>query len=293
MEIINDLHIGSHVSMKAPEYLVGSIKEALGYNANSFMIYTGAPQSTTRTQIQNLKISEFRKIAEQNNISIENVIVHAPYILNLANADPTKRKFVVDFLVQEIKRTLEIGAKYFVLHPGNATNCSVEEGIKNIANRINEVFQKIGKTDVVICLETMSGKGTEIGKNFNELKSIIDKVNYPKNIGVCLDTCHINDSGYQIENFDEIIDEFNKIIGIDKLKVVHLNDSKNPINAHKDRHENIGYGTLGFDNILKVVYHPKLTSIPKILETPWFNGKPYYKQEIQILRNKKWEDFRK
>ena len=268
MEIINDLIIGSHVSMKAPEYLVGSIKEALQYNANSFMIYTGAPQSTARTEIQNLKIAEFKKIAEQNNISIENVIVHAPYILNLATADHAKHKFVVDFLVQEIKRTMKIGAKYFVLHPGNATNCSLEEGIQNIANRINEIFKKIGKTDVVICLETMSGKGTEIGKNFNELKSIIDKVNYPKNIGVCLDTCHINDSGYEISKFGEIIDEFIKIIGIDKLKVIHLNDSKNLKNAHKDRHENIGYGTLGFGNILKIVYHPKLNSIPKILETP-------------------------
>ena len=293
MKISNDLLIGSHVSMKAPEYLVGSIKEALQYDANSFMIYTGAPQSTTRTEIQNLKITEFKKIAKQNNICIENVIVHAPYILNLATADHTKDKFVVDFLVQEIKRTMGIGAKLFVLHPGNATNCSIENGIQNIANRINELFQKIGKTDVVICLETMSGKGREIGKNFNELKSIIDKVSYPKNIGICLDTCHINDSGYKISNFDEIINEFIRIIGIDKLKVIHLNDSKNPINAHKDRHENIGYGTLGFDNILKIVYHPKLNSIPKILETPWFNGKPYYKQEIEIIRNKKWEDYRK
>ena len=293
MKINNDLLIGSHVSMKAPEYLVGSIKEALQYDANSFMIYTGAPQSTTRTEIQNLKIAEFKKIAKQNNIYIENVIVHAPYILNLATADHTKDKFVVDFLVQEIKRTMEIGAKLFVLHPGNATNCNIENGIQNIANRINKVFQKIGKTDVVICLETMSGKGREIGKNFNELKSIIDRVNYPKNIGICLDTCHINDSGYKISNFDEIINEFIRIIGIDKLKIIHLNDSKNPINAHKDRHENIGYGTLGFDNILKIVYHPKLNSIPKILETPWFNGKPYYKQEIEIIRNKKWEDYRK
>ena len=293
MKIINNLLVGSHVSMKAPNYLVGSINEALQYDANCFMIYTGAPQSTARTEIKNLKITEFKEIAQKNNICLENVIVHAPYILNLANADPSKHKFGVDFLVQEIKRTMQIGAKYFVLHPGNATNCSIAEGIENIAKGINEIFAKVGKTDVVICLETMSGKGTEIGKNFNELKAIIDKVNYPKNIGICLDTCHINDSGYEIANFNAIIDEFINIIGIDKLKVVHLNDSKNHIGAHKDRHENLGYGTLGFDNILKVVYHPKLISIPKILETPWYNGKPYYQEEIQVLRNKKSEDFRK
>lgn len=279
--------IGSHVSMKAPDYLLGSINEAISYKANCLMIYTGSPQSTNRVNINDLKIKEFQEIAKNNNICLDNVIVHAQYIINLANNDQIKHNFAIDFLATEVKRCMQIGVKYLVLHPGSATNCSIQEGIKNIADAINKIFKKVGKTDIVICLETMSGKGNEIGRNFDELKNIIHLVNYKNNIGVCLDTCHINDSGYDVANFDAVINEFNQTIGLDKLKVIHLNDSKNIKGAAKDRHENLGYGTIGFDNLLKVVFHPQLVNIPKILETPWYKNKPYYKQEIAMLRNKK------
>ena len=268
MHMSNNPLIGSHVSMKAPDYLVGSINEAISYNANCLMIYTGSPQSTNRVDINDLKIKEFKEIAKNNNICLDNVIVHAQYIINLANNDPAKHKFAIDFLVTEVKRCMHIGVKYLVLHPGSATNCSVEEGIKNIADGINQIFRKVGKTNIVICLETMSGKGNEIGRNFDQLKNIIDLVKYQNNIGVCLDTCHINDSGYDVSNFDAVINEFDQKIGLDKLKVVHLNDSMNIKGAAKDRHENLGYGTIGFDNLLKIAFHPQLANIPKILETP-------------------------
>ncbi|MBP5256754.1 MAG: deoxyribonuclease IV [Mycoplasma sp.] len=292
MAIFDNLLIGSHVSMKSPNYLVGSINEAISYGANCLMFYTGSPQSTNRANINDLKIDEFKKIAKTNHIDLEHVIVHAQYIINLANSDKLKHNFAINFISTEIKRCMKIGAKYLILHPGNATNCSVEEGIKNIANGINQILKKVGKTNVVICLETMSGKANEIGRDFQQLKNIIDLINLKKNIGVCLDTCHINDSGYDINDFDNVINKFDKIIGLDKLKIIHLNDSKNPKGAHKDRHENIGYGTLGFNNLLKVVYHNKLTKIPKILETPWYNNKPCYKQEIEIIKNKKWKEFK-
>ena len=287
MRISNIFIIGSHVSMKAPDYLVGSIKEVISYNANCLMIYTGSPQSTNRVNINDLKIKEFQEIARNNNIPLDNVIVHAQYIINLANNDPIKHNFAIDFLTTEVKRCMQIGVKYLVLHPGSATNCGIEEGIRNIADGINQIFKKVGKTNIVICLETMSGKGNEIGRNFDQLKNIIDLVNFQNNIGVCLDTCHINDSGYDISNFNAVIKEFDQKIGLDKLKVIHLNDSKNIKGASKDRHENLGYGTIGFDNLLKVAFHPQLVNVPKILETPWYENKPYYKQEIAMLRNKK------
>lgn len=288
----NNPLIGSHVSMKAPDYLVGSINEAISYKANCLMIYTGSPQSTNRVNINDLKIKEFQEIAKNNNVCLNNVIVHTQYIINLANNDPIKHNFAIDFLATEVKRCMQIGVKYLVLHPGSATNCSLQEGIKNIADGINQIFKKVGKTNIIICLETMSGKGNEIGRNFDQLKDIIHLVNYKNNIGICLDTCHINDSGYDVANFDGVINEFNQTIGLDKLKVIHLNDSKNIKGAAKDRHENLGYGTIGFDNLLKVAFHPQLVNIPKILETPWYENKPYYKQEIAMLRNKKWADFK-
>jgi len=292
MPIFDNLLIGSHVSMKSPNYLVGSINEAISYGANCLMIYTGSPQTTTRINIDKLKIKEFQEIAKKNNINLEHVIIHAQYIINLANDDKAKHDFAIEFIATEIKRCIKIGAKYLVIHPGSATNCSVEKGIKNIADAINQILKKVGKTNIVVCLETMSGKGNEIGRNFNQLKNIIDLVNSKTNIGVCLDTCHINDSGYNINEFDNVIEEFDEIIGLDKLKVIHLNDSKNPRGAAKDRHENLGYGTIGFNNILNIAYNKKLSKIPKILETPWYNNKPCYKKEIEILKNKKWENFR-
>ncbi len=279
--------IGSHVSFKKDKQLVGSVEEALSYGSTTFMFYTGAPQNTNRQPIDNNLTEEAIKLMK-DKIDINNVIVHAPYIINLASSND----FAVDFLKQELKRVEQLKMTKLVLHPGSSVKLSREEGIKNIIDNLN----KVGQSNVLILLETMAGKGTELGKNFLEIKEIIDGVNYP--IGVCLDTCHINDAGYDLTNFDKILDLFDDIIGLDKLKCVHINDSKNLINTHKDRHENIGYGTIGFDNLIKIIYHDKLKGIPKILETPYVSKDdtskeklyPPYKFEIEMILNKKFND---
>ena len=280
--------IGSHVSFKKDTQLVGSVKEAISYGSTTFMFYTGAPQNTNRQAINDNLTNEAKDLMLKNNIDIDNVIVHAPYIINLAS----NNDFAVDFLKQELNRVEQLGMNKLVLHPGSSVKLSKEEGIKNIINNLN----KVGKSNVLILLETMAGKGTELGKTFEEIKKIIDGVGYP--LGVCLDTCHINDAGYDLNDFDKILDLFDKIIGINYLKCIHINDSKNIINAHKDRHENIGYGTIGFDNLIKIIYNNKLKNIPKILETPYVsvddNAKermyPPYKFEIEMILNKKFNN---
>lgn len=282
-----ELLIGSHVSMSAPDYLVGSLNEALSYKANAFMIYTGAPQNSKRVELSKLKIDEFKVKLKENNIAIENVIVHAPYIINLASVNPYKHKIAIDVLKNEIIRTNAIGCKYLVLHPGNAVDCDIDTGINNIANSINEILDSLSDNSVVICLETMSGKGTEVGRNFDQLAKIISLINKKENIGVCLDTCHINDAGYDLTHFDSILDEFDKKIGLDYLHVIHLNDSNNQMNSHKDRHANIGNGTIGFDLLCAIAHNKRIESIPKILETPWYDNHALYAIEIQALRTKK------
>ena len=282
-----ELLIGSHVSMSAPDYLVGSLNEALSYKANAFMIYTGAPQNSKRVELSKLKIDEFKVKLKENNIAIENVIVHAPYILNLASVNPYKHKIAIDVLKNEIIRTNAIGCKYLVLHPGNAVDCDINTGINNIANSINEILDSLSDNSVVICLETMSGKGTEVGRNFDQLAKIISLINKKENIGVCLDTCHINDAGYDLTHFDSILDEFDQKIGLDYLHVIHLNDSNNQMNSHKDRHANIGNGTIGFDLLCAIAHNKRIESIPKILETPWYDNHALYAMEIQALRTKK------
>ena len=278
--------IGSHVSFKKDTQLVGSVKEALSYGSTTFMFYTGAPQNTNRLPINDNLTKEAINLMNENNININNVVVHAPYIINLAS----NNDFAVTFLKEELKRVEQLGMNKLVLHPGSSVKLSKEEGIKNIIDNLN----KVGKSNVLILLETMAGKGSELGKTFEEIKEIIDGVNYP--LGVCLDTCHINDAGYDLNNFDEVLNLFDKIIGLNHLKCIHINDSKNIINAHKDRHENFGYGTIGFDNLIKIIYHEKLKNIPKILETPYVtiddNSKermyPPYKFEIEMILNKKF-----
>lgn len=282
-----ELLIGSHVSMSAPDYLVGSLNEALSYKANAFMIYTGAPQNSKRVELSKLKIDEFKVKLKENNIAIENVIVHAPYIINLASVNPYKHKIAIDVLKNEIIRTNAIGCKYLVLHPGNAVDCDINTGINNIANSINEILDSLSDNSVVICLETMSGKGTEVGRNFDQLAKIISLINKKENIGVCLDTCHINDAGYDLTHFDSILDEFDQKIGLDYLHVIHLNDSNNQMNSHKDRHANIGNGTIGFDLLCAIAHNKRIESIPKILETPWYDNHALYAMEIQALRTKK------
>ena len=279
-----DLIIGSHVSFTKDNQMLGSVLETLEYDANAFMFYTGAPQNTLRVPInKDLNIAAL-KLMKENNISMNNVIVHAPYIINLANS--SNFDFNVKFLKEEIKRVEELGVEKLVIHPGSHVGLGVEEGINNIIESLNFVLKD--DTKVIICLETMAGKGTELGKSFEELKMIIDGIERKDNIAVCMDSCHINDAGYDLSDFDSVLKNFDDIIGLDKLKVLHINDSKNIRGSRKDRHENIGYGTIGFDNLINIIYHEKLKSIPKILETPYVEKKPPYKFEIEMIRDKKF-----
>ena len=281
------LIIGSHVNFGSKEQLVGSLNQALEYGANTFMFYTGAPQNTSRAKIDSQNVLQAVKKMKENGIELSNVIVHAPYIINLANnKEDDKYNFSIRFLIDEIKRCEEIGIKYMVLHPGSHVGLGIDEGLKNIIFAINEVNKS--NNSVVILLETMAGKGTELGVNFKELKTIIDGVKDKDKIGVCLDTCHLNDAGYDISKFDSILDEFDSVVGLKYVHCVHINDSKNLIGSHKDRHENLGYGTIGFDNLISVIYNNRLDNIPKILETPWIGEKAPYKEEIEMIRTKKF-----
>ena len=286
---MKELIIGSHVSFNKNEQLLGSVKEAISYNANTFMFYTGAPQNTNRYPIDLEIVNEAKKVMKEQNIDINNIIVHAPYIINLANSN--NFDFNVKFLKEELKRVEMLGVSKLVLHPGSHVGFGVDVGIQNIIDSLNLV---VDDTDIDICLETMAGKGTEIGRSFEELKQIIDGVKNNKHIKVCLDTCHINDAGYDLSNFDEILVEFDKIIGLDRLSCVHINDSKNEIGTHKDRHDNIGLGKISFNNLLSIIYHEKLKDVPKILETPYIGEDkekyPPYLFEIKMIRNKKFND---
>lgn len=286
MEKQNKLLLGSHVSFNKNDQLIASVKEAISYNANTFMFYTGAPQNTARSEIDDFKTIEAMKLMKENGIDISKVVVHAPYIINLANRK--NLDFGISFLTEELERCDQLGMKYIVLHPGSHVGAGVEEGIKSIIEGLNEILKNYhGNTTIL--LETMAGKGSEIGSNFYELKQILEGVTYSNRLGVCLDTCHLNDAGYDLTQFDKILEEFDQIIGIDKIGCVHVNDSKNELDAHKDRHENFGFGTLGFETLIEIVYHEKLKNIPKILETPYINGDyPPYKQEIEMINNKKF-----
>ena len=276
--------IGSHVSFNS-KGLLGSVEEALSYGANTFMFYTGAPQNTRRKDIDNDIVDKAHALMKDKGIDIQKVICHAPYIINLANkSKPEAWEFSINFLKQELKRCEALGIKYIVLHPGSAVVHTREEAIENICDALNEVINI--DTKVMIILETMAGKGTECGKDLNELKMILDKVIFKDKIGVCLDTCHLNDSGIAISNFDSYLENFDNVIGIDKIKCVHINDSLNPVGAHKDRHANIGYGTIGFENLINVIYNEKLKDVPKILETPYIGDYRPYKFEIESIKNK-------
>ena len=277
-----NLIIGSHVSFTKDTQLLGSLNEALSYNANTFMFYTGAPQNTNRCSINKELTIEAQQQMKENNIDIKNIIIHAPYIINLANIN--NMDFNIRFLQEEINRASELNVTKIVLHPGSHIGKGIESGINNIVNALNQINFK----NIVVLLETMAGKGTECGVNITELKQIIDNIKDKEHIGICLDTCHLNDSGIDINNFDKYLDEFDKLIGIDKIGCIHINDSKNPINSHKDRHENIGFGTIGFENLINVIYNERLKNIPKILETPYINKKAPYKEEIEMIRKKEF-----
>lgn len=286
--------IGSHVSF-GKEQLLGSVKEAISYGANTFMFYTGAPQNTIRKDINEELTLEAKRLMTNNNIDIENVICHAPYIINLANnLDERKYDFSITFLKNEIARCESIGIKYIVLHPGSSVGIERTTALNNIIFALNKIITK--DTKVVILLETMAGKGTELGCTLEEIKYLLDGINESDKIGVCLDTCHLNDAGYNMGEFESFIELFEKTIGLEKIKCIHINDSKNPFSSHKDRHANIGFGTLGFDTIINIIYNEKLKSIPKILETPYIGENdedkeriyPPYKFEIVMLKDKKF-----
>ncbi len=279
--------LGSHVSMKAPKMFLGSVEEAVNNQATTMMIYTGAPQNTRRKDVSEMKISEGKKLMAENNVS--HLVVHAPYIVNLGNTiKPENFPFAVSFLKEEVKRATALGATQITLHPGAHVGAGAEAGIKSIIKGLDLILEK----DQVpqIALETMAGKGTEIGRTFEELGAIINGVKLPEKLSVTLDTCHIFDAGYDVKNdFDGVLAEFDRIIGLEKLKVVHVNDSKNEQGSHKDRHANIGFGNIGFAALNYVVHHEKLAHLPKILETPYVgedkkNQFSPYKREIAMLK---------
>ncbi|MBU8770418.1 deoxyribonuclease IV [Cytobacillus oceanisediminis] len=287
------LKIGSHVSMSGKKMLLAASEEAVSYGSNTFMIYTGAPQNTRRKKIEDLNIEAGLKHMAENGIA--DIVVHAPYIINIGNtSNPSTFELGVNFLRSEIDRTEAIGAKQIVLHPGAHVGAGTEAGIKQIVEGLNEVLN--GEENVQIALETMAGKGSECGKSFEELAMIIEGVNYNNHLSVCFDTCHTHDAGYDIVNdFDGVLEEFDKIIGLDRLKVLHINDSKNERGMRKDRHANIGFGHIGFSALNYIVHHPQLQDIPKILETPYVgedknNKKAPYKQEINMLRSQEFNE---
>ena len=277
--------IGSHVSMSGKDILLASVKEAFSYGANTFMFYTGAPQNTRRKETSELKIEEAKALMKQSGIDIRNVVVHAPYIINLANTVKEETyELAVRFLKQELQRCADIGTSILVLHPGSHVQAGLEAGLNQIILGLNEVLKETpyqGK----IALETMAGKGSEVGTTFDQLKYIIDHCDYPEKLGICLDTCHIHDAGYDLSNFDAILDEFDRVLGLENLLAVHLNDSKNVKGAHKDRHANLGHGEIGFDILNGVAHNERIKDVPKILETPFINQKAPYKEEITMLKN--------
>lgn len=285
------IKIGSHVGMSGKEMFLGSVKEAISYGANTFMIYTGAPQNTRRKKIEELNIEAGWNLMREHGI--EDFIVHAPYIINLANTvKPEVFELAVEFLQLEIDRTKALGSKVLVLHPGSHVGAGVEAGIDQIAKGLNEVLT--ADTDVYIALETMAGKGSEIGRSFEELARIYDKVVYNDKLRVCFDTCHVNDSGYDIvTDYEKVMGEFDRYLGKHQIAAFHINDSKNPRGAGKDRHENAGFGHIGFNALCRVVYDEEFFSIPKILESPYVPGNeekvktyPPYKYEIEMYRNR-------
>ncbi|MFC4738140.1 deoxyribonuclease IV [Bacillus daqingensis] len=288
----NTLLIGSHVSMNGKKMLQGASEEAASYGASTFMIYTGAPQNTRRKPIEELNIEAGSLHMEENGMS--NIVVHAPYIINIANTvKPETFQLGVDFLRSEIDRTEALGSRQIVLHPGAHVGAGAEAGIQKIIEGLNEVINP--DQDVQIALETMAGKGSECGRTFEELAAIMDGVTHNEKLSVCFDTCHVHDAGYDlVHDLDGVLEKFDRTVGLDRIKVVHVNDSKNERGAGKDRHENIGFGHIGFDALERIIYHDVFSTVPKILETPYVgedkkNKKAPYKHEIDMIKNRQFD----
>ncbi|VEU82183.1 deoxyribonuclease IV [Acholeplasma hippikon] len=281
------LLLGSHVGLSGSEMYLGSIKEALGYEATAMMVYTGAPQNTIRKPLESMKIEEALAYMKEHDFDIKNVVVHAPYIINLCNPDAEKRAFAIEFLTKEIIRTAAMGANQIVLHPGSAVGGDREEAVRWIAEGINQINENTKDLSVRIALETMAGKGNEIGRTFEEIRAIIDLVQNQERVSVCFDTCHVSDSGYDLKNdYQNVMKHFDEVVGLNRISVIHVNDSKNEMGARKDRHENIGFGYLGFDRLVTIIYDERFVNIPKILETPYVEELPPYYHEIKMIKNK-------
>ncbi len=292
-KVKNMLLIGSHVSFTKEKQLLGCVLEAVSYGANTFMFYTGAPQNTNRVMIDNALTKQALDLMNEHGIDLANVVVHAPYIINIANKkDPVKFQFAVDFLVQELERCEQLGIKRMVLHPGSHVGLGIEVGLANIVEALNMALEK-SSSKTIICLETMAGKGGEMGSDFTQFVTILKQLHHPERLQICLDTCHLNDAGFDLTKFDELLDQIDHIVGIEKIGCIHVNDSKSQRGERKDRHENIGLGTIGFQTLLHIIEHPKLKSIPKILETPYVSPKesdkerkyPPYKFEIEMIKH--------
>lgn len=286
--------LGSHVGMSGKEMLLGSAKEAVSYGANTFMFYTGAPQNTRRKDINELMIDPAWDYMKEHGI--DQIIVHAPYIINLGNAvKPETFELAIEFLAKEIERTVACKSHVLILHPGSHVGEGADVGIRQIVKGLNEVLTP--DTDCFIALETMAGKGSEIGRSFEELARIYDGVACNDKLRVCFDTCHTSDAGYDvIHHFDDVMEEFDHILGKDQIAVFHINDSKNAPGAAKDRHANIGFGEIGFDALYNIVHHPDFMDVPKILETPYIpdpqdKKKSYapYRREIEMLKSGKFD----
>lgn len=288
------LNIGSHVSFSNTG-LLNATEEAIGYGATSFMIYTGAPQNTRRKPMEEQHVPEGLALMKEHNIDSAHIVVHAPYIINLASYKSNIFTLAVEFLQSEIERTAFIGVKNIVLHPGAFTDKDVEYGIDRIAEGLKEVLSV--DHDVNIALETMAGKGSEIGRTFEELAAIIEKVPQNDRLVVCFDTCHAHDAGYDIVNdFDSVMEQFDRIVGLDRLAVFHINDSKNPRGAAKDRHAPVGSGFIGYKALHGIVNHEVAKGKPVILETPWIgkeksDERPMYEAEIALLSGRVEERF--
>ncbi len=290
----NPILIGSHVSLEGPDYYLGSVREALSYGATTFMFYTGAPQNSIRRPVSTLKVEEGQKAIAEAGIDPTKIVVHAPYIINLGNSfDQGLFDASVTFLKRELERVEAFGLSILVLHPGSHVKAGTEIGLNQVVRGLNEVL-KDDHTHVKIALETMAGKGSEVGATFEEIRYLLDHVEKPERFGVCMDTCHISDAGYDITDVDGLLNEFDRVVGLHHVLAMHVNDSKNVRGAHKDRHENLGYGALGFDLLYRYITHPRLTNIPKILETPYYQDKPPYKEEIAMIRSghfvENWRD---
>lgn len=283
------MKIGSHVSMSAPDYVLGAVKEALSYDANALMLYTGAPQNTRRKAMSELKVEEALQLMENNAIEKSSLIVHAPYIINLANCTkPETFDLGVEFLTKEIDRVKALQATILVLHPGSHVQAGEDVGLQRIVEGLDLALANADH--VTVAIETMAGKGSEIGYHFDHIRYLIDHCKFAEHLGVCMDTCHLHDAGFDLTNFDRILDEFDQKIGLSRLSCIHVNDSKNIRGARKDRHANIGFGEIGFEALHKIVHNPRVEHVVKILETPYVEGHAPYKYEIAMLKSGQFDE---